>query len=320
MNELAIQKLLIGESAAMRQLRARIARVAPSRLPVLIQGPTGSGKELVARALHIASARTGQFVALNIAAIVDSLFESRIFGHMKGAFSGAVESLTGFLTDAHCGTGFMDEVGSLPLGLQCKLLRALDHGEFRPLGARADQRSDCRFVAATNESIQSLVGSARFRLDLAYRLTGVVIDVPPLSKRLDDVPLLVEHFAAHCTAIRGTSLRFSAAAMRVLQDEPWPGNVRELMHVVERTALFANDSMIDAETIRAMVRETRIVSADTCDNSDEREVLRRALEAAGWNRTRAARQLSLHPITVYRRMKRLGIVPPTDVDRNRQLP
>lgn len=320
MNELAIQKLLIGESAAMRQLRARIARVAPSQLPVLIQGPTGSGKELVARALHVASGRTGQFVALNVAAIGDSLFESRIFGHMKGAFSGAVESLTGFLTEAHCGTGFMDEIGSLPLGLQCKLLRALDHGEFRPLGARADQRSDCRFVAATNESIRGLVESARFRRDLAYRLTGVVIDVPALSRRLDDVPLLVEHFASQCTAIRGTTLRFSAAAMRVLQAESWPGNVRELKHVVERTALFANDAMIDAETIRAIVRETRIVSADTCEDSDEREVLCRALEATGWNRTRAAHQLSLHPITVYRRMKRLGIVAPIDVDRNRQPP
>lgn len=316
MNELAIEKLLIGESAAMRHLRARIARVAPSPLPVLIQGPTGSGKELVAHALHIASGRTGRFVPLNVAAIGESLFESRIFGHVRGAFSGAVESLSGFLTEAHGGTGFMDEIGSLPLVLQCKLLRALDHGEFRPLGARADQRSDCRFVAATNESIRGLVESARFRRDLAYRLSGVVIEVPALSERLEDVPPLVEHFAAQCGAIRGMPLRFSAAAMRVLQDEPWLGNVRELKHVVERTALFADDCMIDAETMQAMVHETRIVSAEACDDSDEREVLRRALEAAGWNRTRAARQLSLHPITVYRRMKRLGIVPPAEDNRN----
>jgi len=319
-SDFEIQKLLIGESAAMRQLRARIVAVGPSRLPVLIQGPTGSGKELVARALHIASKRTGKFAPFNVAAISETLFESMVFGHVKGAFSGAGAGIPGFLAEAHGGTCFMDEVGSLPLDLQCKLLRALDQGVYRPLGARADQRSDFRLVAATNESIRQLVEAGRFRRDLAYRFGGLVIEVPPLSERAEDVPLLVEHFAAQSKPTHGTPLRFSPAAIRLLQDQPWLGNVRELMHVVERAALLAEASVVDAETIRAVAGEGRIDSVDGHSNVDDRDVLRRVLERAGWNRTRAAHQLALHPITVYRRMKRLGIVAPSDVGRNGHAP
>lgn len=318
MDDCAIRTLLIGESPAMRQLRARIVSAGPSRLPVLIQGPTGSGKELVARALHMASSRRGRFVSFNVAAINESLFESTVFGHVKGAFSGAVGSIPGYLAEANAGTCFMDEVGSLPLALQCKLLRALDQGVFRPVGATDDRHSDFRLVAATNESIRSLIEGARFRRDLAFRLRGLVIDVPPLSERADDVPLLVDHFAAQCMDTHGVAFRFSSAAMRMLQDQPWFGNVRELKHVVERAALIAGQPLISAETLLGILDLGRHEGgADACDDMDERDALRRVLEGAGWNRTQAARRLALHPITVYRRMKRLGIVRPSDEIRPR---
>jgi DNA-binding NtrC family response regulator len=327
MNDGAIRGLLIGESPTMRQLRAQIVSVGPSRLPVLIQGPTGSGKELVARALHIASKRRGRFVPFNVAAISESLFESTVFGHVKGAFSGAVGSIPGYLAEANAGTCFMDEVGSLPLDVQCKLLRALDNGEFRPVGAHADQHSDFRLVAATNESIRRLVDGARFRRDLAFRLGGLVIDVPPLSERSEDVPLLVEHFTAQCMTAYDVAIRFSAAAMRVLQNQAWRGNVRELKFVVERAALLAGVPVIDAETLRSVLDNVSTDDENAQMTGDDREALRRALEAAHWNQTHAARQLAIHPITVWRRMKRLGIRPPsngrhphTDLDSRGGLP
>jgi DNA-binding NtrC family response regulator len=312
MNDGAIRGLLIGESPTMRQLRAQIVSVGPSRLPVLIQGPTGSGKELVARALHIASKRRGRFVPFNVAAISESLFESTVFGHVKGAFSGAIGSIPGYLAEANAGTCFMDEVGSLPLDMQCKLLRALDHGEFRPVGGHADQHSDFRLVAATNESIRCLVEGARFRRDLAFRLGGLLIDVPPLSDRAEDVPLLVEHFASQCMTAYDMTIRFGPAAMRVLQDQPWRGNVRELKFVVERAALLAGVPVIDVETLRSILDNGRTYDENAPAAGDDREALQRVLEAAGWNQTHAARQLAIHPITVWRRMKRLGIRPPSN--------
>lgn len=316
MDDSVVRHLLIGESEQMRYLRSRIVAVAPSRLPVLIQGPTGSGKELVARALHAASSRRGGFVPFNVAAISETLFESEVFGHVKGAFSGAVGSIPGYLAEASGGTCFMDEIGSLPLGVQCKLLRALDHGVFRSVGARSDQRSDFRLVTATNESIQDLVEGARFRRDLAFRLTGLIIDVPPLVHRADDIPILVEHFVAEFVAAYGKPCSFAPAAVRVLQDQPWCGNVRELRHVIERTVLLSDQPSVGVETLRhilAIGRED--IAAGAGADLDERATLRLVLEGTGWNLTQAARRLALHPVTLYRRMKRLGIVRPSDEPR-----
>ena len=311
MNDSVVRDLLVGDSKPMRELRARIVCVAASRLPVLVQGPTGSGKELVARAIHRASKRRGEFIPFNVAAVGESLFESMVFGHVKGAFSGAIDSLPGYLAESHGGTCFMDEIGTLPLGLQCKLLRALDQGEYRPIGARRDQRSDFRLVAATNESIPSLVEGGRFRPDLAFRISGFVIDVPPLSHRADDIPILVDHFAPQISAAHGIPCVFLPAALRMLQQMPWFGNVRELQHVVTRAALFADESPIGVETMRRVLDVERPHAAGGgCVDLDECERLRRVLEASGWNVTRAARTLALHPVTVYRRMKRLGIVRP----------
>lgn len=311
MMERAIATSLIGNSEAMQHVRELIARIAPSPLPVLIQGPTGSGKELVARALHAASGRRGPFIAFNVAAVSESLFEGALFGHVKGAFSGAVSNLPGFLLEADAGTCFMDEIGSAPSIIQPKLLRALDEGDFRPLGAQRDRHSDFRLVTATSESILELRSRGTFRHDLAYRLQGIVINVPSLKERPDDIPELVEHFAARCASAPEAQVRFSPAALAMLQDQPWPGNVRELKYTIERIAILTNGSPVDVNTLRKLLAETNC-SAELAHSSsnDERETLRRLLEDVNWNRTHAARRLDLHPITVYRRMKRLGIARP----------
>ena len=188
--------LLIGDSLPMRQLRALIARVATSTLSVLIEGETGSGKELVARALHEMSGRSGALVALNVCAVPDSMFEATMFGHVKGAFTGALRDSAGYLTEAHRGTLFLDEVSGLSLTNQVKLLRAIETKEFRPVGARSDQRSDFRLIAASNEDMVHLVEGGQFRRDLAHRLGGIKLTVPPLRDRLEDVPILAAHFAA----------------------------------------------------------------------------------------------------------------------------
>src|SRR6185436_15443756 len=185
---------LLGESPVMCRVRALIAMVAPTRLPVLVHGATGTGKEIVAAAIHAESGRRGAFVAFNVCAIGDSMFEDALFGHVRGAYTGAVQDAQGFLREANSGTAFFDEISGLALPLQAKLLRAIELGVFRPIGARHDATSDFRVVAATNEHIHDLVANGRFRADLAHRLGGVVIDLPPLAERVEDIGLLARHF------------------------------------------------------------------------------------------------------------------------------
>src|SRR3954470_19051267 len=194
-----IGSAIVGDSSAIQQLRALIATVAPTRLPVLVEGPTGSGKELVAAALHQASGRRGRLVAFNVCAIGDALFEDALFGHVRGAFTGAANDSAGFLREADAGTVFLDEISGLPWALQAKLLRAVETGEFRPVGAARDARSDFRVVAATNEHLDDLVECGRFRADLKHRIGGVVISVPTLAERVDDIPDLTRYFARRAT-------------------------------------------------------------------------------------------------------------------------
>lgn len=198
-SDCALSELLIGESLPMRRLRAHIASVARTDLPVLIHGETGTGKELVAQALHLASSRTGAFVAFNVCAIPEALFESALFGHVRGAFTGATGDSVGYLAEAHHGTVFLDEIGSLSLSLQAKLLRAIETRSFRPVGARQDRSSSFRVAAATNVSVEALVGGDSFRSDLVHRLCGDLIAVPPLREHADDIPCLVEHFVTQAT-------------------------------------------------------------------------------------------------------------------------
>ena len=295
---------ILGESPAIRGLRHLILRAAPLPLPVLIEGPTGAGKELVARALHDASGRSGAFVAFNVCAVADTMWEAALFGHEKGAFTGATSDRRGYLAEADGGTLFLDEISGLSLPNQAKLLRALETREFRPVGGREDRQSDFRVVTATNEDLEELAGIGRFRLDLLHRLQGFALRVPSLAERQEDVPLLAKHFAQGLGPAFA-AVELSAGAVRALQQHSWPGNVRELKHAVERAMALANGPRMRREDIE-MALGPKHAEFRTDDDFARRRLVT-LLEEHGWNTARAAVHLGVHRVTVYRRMRRLGI-------------
>ena len=307
-----IAHLLIGRSVVMEQLRAQIERIAPTGIPVLIQGPTGAGKELVAEALHARSGRHGRFVPFNVCAIGDGMLEDALFGHVRGAFTGALADARGFLLEADRGTAFFDEIGTLPLTAQVKLLRAVETKRFRPVGGGSDRESDFRVVSATNEDIGMLVRSGRFRADLAQRLAGWVLEVPPLRARLEDIGDLVTHFSRDVRAPEGA--RFSVCALATLQDYHWPGNVRELRHVVECAAILAPHGSVSRDEIRMVIDGVRrsIAPVTTRERSDPLLTLLRDL---AWDVRAAAEQLGVHRATIYRRLQRLGVTAPREPSR-----
>ncbi len=299
---------LLGESAAMRRVRALIVTVAPTRLPVLVHGPTGTGKEIVAAAIHAESGRRGAFIAFNVCAIGDTMFEDALFGHVRGAYTGAVHDAQGFLREANNGTAFFDEISGLALPLQAKLLRAIELGVFRPIGARHDAASDFRVVAATNERIHDLVDEGRFRADLAHRLGGVVIDLPPLTERVEDIELLACHFAR--LARPNDRVTIGESGLRLLEQHDWPGNVRELRQVVESAAVFAGASaVIDRHAIQSALstRSSAVRERAHDPHAEARRSLVDVLGQCDGNTDRAAQALGVHRATIYRRMKRLGI-------------
>ncbi len=300
---------IVGDSPAMRALRSLIERAAPLELPVLIQGPTGAGKELVAQALHAASGRSGRCVAVNACAIPEAMFEATLFGHVRGAFTGATADSRGFLEEAHRGSIFLDEIGDLALPLQAKLLRVIETREFRPIGARADRRSAFRTIAATNEPIDALVADGRFRRDLAHRLGGIVIDVPPLRQRLDDIPALVRHFV-HSASAGGDDIRLTDGAIHALQDHDWPGNVRELRNAIERALALSDRRRLGRYDIVLALRAGGMGGPAEHRDSFARRRLLKTLEQCAWDTARAATRLGVHRATVYRRMRRLGISTP----------
>jgi DNA-binding NtrC family response regulator len=309
----AIDNVLIGDSAPMERLRMLVAAVAPTRIPVLIEGATGTGKELVAGLLHKDSRRDGALVAFNVCALSDSMFEDALFGHAKGAFTGAAGETLGFLREANGGTAFFDEISGLPLSLQAKLLRAIETGVVRPIGSSRDAHSDFRTIAATNERIDELVASGRFRSDLAHRLSGMVLTVPTLAERIDDIPMLVAHFVRR--ARPRESVIVTPAAMHALQDRPWPGNVRELKQTVETALAFSRESL-NVEALSVVLTQRAQTSADHSGAAGyaERQRLLKLLMSASWNTERAAQMLGVHRTTIYRRMRRLGIPVPTRAD------
>jgi len=292
---------IIGESPAIRAVRALVERVAPLRLPVLIQGPTGSGKELVARALHTLSGRRGRFVAVNVCAIADAMFEATLFGHVRGAFTGAVGDAAGYLAEADGGTLFLDEIGGLSPPMQAKLLRALETHEFRPVGGRRDQRSDFRVVAATNEAMHLLVATGRFRADLAHRLDVVSIDVPALTERLEDVTPLARHFAALASA---AAAPLAPDALERLQAHDWPGNVRELKNTLWRAALLADGAEIQPHHLSLPGLAGPMAEAPVTLADVERAAIADALTATGGNRVHAAQRLGIARSTLLEKLKR----------------
>jgi DNA-binding NtrC family response regulator len=301
----AVSTLLLGESQPMRKLRALIARVATSSLPVLIQGETGSGKELVARELHEQSGRTGPFVALNVCALPDTMFEASMFGHVRGAFTGALRDSAGYLTEAHRGTLFLDEVSGMSFANQVKLLRAVETKEFRPVGGSSDQRSDFRLIAASNEDMERLVERDRFRRDLMHRLGGIRLTVPPLRDRLEDVPILATHFAAQAQRGRPVETQIGVCALRVLQAHVWPGNVRELRHVIEASIALSN-GCVEQDSVAALIGATSFSVAERRRVSQGKDLLEQ-LDRCAWDVNEVAGELGVHRATVYRRMRRLGI-------------
>jgi len=234
---------MVGESAPLREMMRLVALVAPRSTTVLIEGETGTGKELVAQAVHRWSARSSKpFAVLNCAAIPESLLEAELFGHTRGAFTGAVQSRTGRIEAANGGTLFLDEIGEMPLALQAKMLRFLESGELQRVGENDVVRVDVRVVAATHQDLERRVQEGAFRLDLYHRLAVFVIDVPPLRQRREDIPLLAEHFLAELGK-SAPRKRMSAEFLAGLMEFDWPGNVRELAHVLERAVILSDDAM-----------------------------------------------------------------------------
>jgi len=306
--DLLLERLLVGSSEPMRRLRAGITRAARSRLSVLIQGPTRSGKELVARGLHVTSGRTGAFVALNVCAIGDTMFEDALFGHVKGAFTGATGDSPGYLAEANGGTVFLDEVNGLPVLAQAKLLRVIETGSFRAVGAARDRCSDFRVLAATNADLATGVARGTFRCDLLYRLSGAILNVPPLDARREDILALARHLLGRDDAYGVPEV--ADDALRRLQQHDWPGNVRELKHVLERAALLAEGAVLRRADIEGAIAGGIQGLPEPVVDDVARHGLLALLEWCDWDTTRAAARLSVNRSTVYRRMQRLGIEAP----------
>ncbi len=301
---------ILTQSPALREVLATLAKVAGARTPVLIEGESGVGKELLAQRLHRISPRSGRaFVDLNCAAVPGALLESELFGHERGAFTGATSEKPGLVEVADGGTLFLDEVGEMPAEIQTKLLRVLDSGTFYRVGATRKRRADFRLVAATNRDLRAEVAAGRFRKDLFYRIHGVRVVVPPLRERPEDVPFLVQHFARAQPVPRA----FSAEALAALQRHDWPGNVRELQFAVERAGLLAEGDTIGVQDLPPEIAgdtgvrlEAAAKSAAEAGPIDASRV-RAALEKTRWRRAEAARLLGISPRTLHRWMKRLAL-------------
>ncbi|MCX7948678.1 MAG: sigma-54 dependent transcriptional regulator [Treponemataceae bacterium] len=299
------QPTLITQSPKMLEILEQIKRIALSDYPVLIEGESGVGKELIARAIHDASTyREGPFVAINCGAIPENMLESELFGHEKGAFTGAVSKKLGLLEIGENGSIFLDEIGELNLGLQGKLLRAIETGSFFRVGGVKEVKVQARFIAATNKDIKKEVEAGRFRKDLYYRINALNLVVPPLRERREDIPLLIQHFLLSYPAFR--KKRFSPEAMDLLMKYPWPGNVRELQNVVHRAALLSKDEVIGPEGLpRDLPGEPSSPSQRIEDI--EREHILKVLKEVGGHRGRAAALLGVDPKTLYRKLQSYGI-------------
>jgi DNA-binding NtrC family response regulator len=305
---------LLGRTPAMTHVYKQIALAASADAPVLIIGESGTGKELVARAIHQHSNRSSRpFVPINCGALTETLLESELFGHIKGSFTGAVADAKGVFQTAHTGSVFLDEVGEMSPALQVKLLRVLQEGEVRPVGSSRPVKTDVRIVAATNVDVERAVAEGKFRQDLFYRLGVVIITLPPLRERRDDIPLLIERFLKAATGKAIKHVELTPAAVEALAAYHWPGNVRELENMIERLVVFSRGNRIDVGdlpptvTPRAPVLEKRLFDDLPTLEEVERRYLLHVLEQVGHNRTRAAEVMGIDRRTLYRMAERFGI-------------
>jgi two-component system nitrogen regulation response regulator NtrX len=307
---------IVGDSAAIQDLMTEIDRAGPSPARVLIQGENGTGKELVARALHASSPRREQpFVAVNCSAIPEELIESELFGHERGAFTGATQARRGRFEEASGGTLFLDEVSELSPRAQTKLLRVLQEGELSRVGGNRAIRVDVRVIAATNLNLKERVASGRFREDLYFRLAVIPITVPPLRERVGDIVQLVEHFAAAIAKETGQRrASFAAGAIDLLRAHSFPGNVRELRNLVERLVIMTGGATIGPQQVRAVFPASATPSPTPTRLSEavqkfEREQIQAALEATGGSMVQAAARLGLERSHLYKKMRKLGLKP-----------
>jgi DNA-binding NtrC family response regulator len=320
--------LIIGEDPALHQVSVALQRAAGTDATVLLQGESGTGKELFARALHALSARSdGPFVAINCAAIPDALLESELFGHEKGAFTGAVARKLGRFEMAHHGTLFLDEIGDLPLGLQAKILRALEERRFERVGGTTSLHIDVRIVAATNKNLKAAIAARQFREDLFFRLSVFPITIPPLRERRDDIAILARHFVERfCKELKKKTATLSSHALQELQVYPWPGNVRELQNCIERAVILVDGDVIQPRnlnlTFPAKIEEAS-VAPDPWDQIDlsgtlseasrrvlanvERRKIEQTLREASGNKVRASEILQVSYKTFLMKLKEYGI-------------
>lgn len=314
---------VIGTSARMQGALDLVERVSRSDATVLVTGESGTGKELIAKGIHFSGPRGARpFVAVNCAAIPETLIESELFGHKRGSFTGAVADVKGKFEEATGGTLFLDEISAMPLAMQPRLLRVLQEQEIVRLGESATRKVDVRIIAATNRNLRTMVADGAFREDLYFRLAVVPIELPPLRERREDIPVLAEHFLrGACERHDCGELTLDREVFAALSAYPWPGNVRELENTVERMVVLARGERITAEDLPEHVRQPVEHAANVLlelppegvsIEQVEREIIRKALEMHGGNQTRAARYLDITRSALIYRMQKFGLVPPTE--------
>ena len=304
---------IVGGSRPMRDVLEMVARVAPTRSTVLIQGETGTGKELIARAIHAASPRAARpFVPVDCSALAEGVLESELFGHVKGAFTGAVIHKRGLFETANDGTCFLDEIGEISLCVQAKLLRVLQEHEIKRVGGTDSVGVDVRVIAATNRDLGALIDGGRFREDLFYRLSVVTLQIPPLRDRREDIPLLADHFLRVYSTANGRRVsEIAPEAMALMVAYDWPGNIRELEHAIERAVALTTSLVVRPEDLPPKCAGTVPTSDAPGSALSLRGVVtrhvHRVLREARWNKKLAAQLLGIHRRTLYRLTKRYGI-------------
>ncbi len=310
---------IIAESKAMKDVLEIVRRLAPTNASVLIQGESGTGKEILAHLIHEWSPRKDKpFIAVHCAALTETLLPSELFGHEKGAFTGANERKIGRFERAHTGTLFLDEVSEIKEDLQVKLLRVLQNGEFERVGGTKPLRVDVRLICATNKNLEEEVQQDRFREDLYYRINVIKIDVPPLRDRKQDIPPLVNHFVAHYARINNKEVgHIDDDAMKILIGYEWPGNVRELKNVIERMVVLASDKTIGAENVPLDIRDRYLVHPRASDfgtqksyqlRDMEKELIQKKLRELRGNKSKAAKELGISRRTLYRKIEEYKIL------------
>lgn len=309
----ATDEEMVGVTPVMVELYKNIARAARTEATVLIRGETGSGKELVARAIHTAGERAQQpFVPVDCAAIPENLWESELFGATRGAFTSAEKDRAGIIEQARGGTVFLDEIGEIPISFQAKLLRFLEAREYRPVGATTPKKASARIVAATHRPLESMVEAGEFRADLYHRLNVLHIAVPALRERAQDIPLLANRFLAEANHRQGRHARLEPAAMRALETQEWGGNVRELKNAIERMVAMSSPGPLGEVEVRralasAMAKQTPTTKQRTLEDAEKEHVLE-ALRLSGGNRTLAAQRLGIQRRTLYKKLERWGLM------------